>query len=185
MSEFSRREFLHDSLIAAAVAATASVPAVALAAKSSEKSSKSPNEKLGVCVIGVHDRGEAHLGGYAGKDDSEVVAICDVDSDVGQKRCEETAGKQGGRKPTYYQDIRKALDDKKIDCVSIATPNHWHALATIWAIQAGKDVYVEKPVCHNISEGQRMVEAAPSTTKLCRLERSAVPMPPTSMPWNS
>ena len=58
------------------------------------------------------------------------------------------------------QDIRRVLDDKSIDAISIATPNHWHALATIWACQAGKDVYVEKPVSHNVTEGRRMVEAA-------------------------
>jgi predicted dehydrogenase len=166
MSEFSRREFLYDSLLAAAAAATAGSAASAFAAASAEKTTKSANDKLGVLVIGVHDRGTAHLGGFEGKDDTEVVAICDVDSDVGQKRCEETAGKQGGHKPVFYQDIRKALEDKSVDIVSIATPNHWHALATIWAIQHGKDVYVEKPVCHNIWEGQQMVEAARKHNKI-------------------
>src|SRR5262249_44506073 len=71
-------------------------------------------------------------------------------------------------KPTYYQDIRQALEDKAVDCVSIATPNHWHALAAIWAMQHGKDVYVEKPVCHNISEGRRMVETARHYNKICQ-----------------
>ena len=65
-----------------------------------------------------------------------------------------------GTEPTVVQDIRRVLDDKSIDAISIATPNHWHALATIWACQAGKDVYVEKPVSHNVTEGRRMVEAA-------------------------
>src|SRR5438046_6869720 len=66
----------------------------------------------------------------------------------------------GMPKPKVYTDPRRVMDDKSIDAISIATPNHWHALATIWACQAGKDVYVEKPVSHNVSEGRRMVEAA-------------------------
>ncbi len=167
MSDFSRRQFLTDSMLAAAVAATAG-SAPKLFAATGETVTKSANDKLGVLVCGVHDRGTSHLGGFAGKTDTEVVAICDADKDVGEKRCDETAKKQGGRRPTFYQDIRKALEDKSVDCVSIAMPNHWHALAAIWAMKAGKDVYVEKPVCHNISEGQRMVETARKYNKICQ-----------------
>ncbi len=167
MSDFSRRQFLTDSLFAAAVAATAG-SAPKLLAATGESITKSANDKLGVLVCGVHDRGTSHLGGFAGKTDTEVVAICDADKDVGEKRCDETAKKQGGRRPVFYQDIRKALEDKSVDCVSIAMPNHWHSLAAIWAMQAGKDVYVEKPVCHNISEGRRMVETARKYNKICQ-----------------
>jgi predicted dehydrogenase len=169
MSELSRRQFLHDSLLTAAAAAAAgSVPT--LFAAEAVPASKGPNDKLGFCCIGVNGRGKSHLGAFQGNDslNTEVVAICDVDSDVGYKSCESVGAKQGGRKPTYYQDIRKALEDPAVDCVSIATPNHWHALAAIWAMQHGKDVYVEKPVCHNISEGQRMVEAARKYNKICQ-----------------
>src|SRR5262249_19800935 len=83
-----------------------------------------PNDKLGFCCIGVNGRGTSHLGAFQGNEtlNTEVVAICDVDSDVGHRRCESVAAKQGGRKPTYYQDIRKALEDPAVDCVSIATP---------------------------------------------------------------
>src|SRR5262249_519717 len=122
------------------------------------------------CCIGVNDRGKSHLGAFQGNDklNTEVVAICDVDSNVGAQRCEAVAAKQNGRKPKYYQDIREALEDKSVDCVSIATPNNWHALAAIWAMQHGKDVYVEKPVCHNISEGRRMVETARKYNRICQ-----------------
>src|SRR5206468_2118784 len=73
-----------------------------------------------------------------------------------------------GRTPKFEQDIRKVIEDKSIDIVSIATPNHWHALAAIWALQAGKDVYVEKPVSHNVSEGRRIVEAARKYKGICQ-----------------
>ena len=90
---------------------------------------------------------------------ARVTAVCDIDlsaAAAGQAFAE----KLQGSRPEVFQDMRKVLENKDIDAVSIATPNHWHALGTIWACQAGKDVYVEKPASHNIWEGQRMVEAA-------------------------
>ncbi|GIS58127.1 MAG: hypothetical protein CM1200mP2_03520 [Planctomycetaceae bacterium] len=87
------------------------------------------------------------------------MAVVDPDEAIGRQRAEKV-GNSSGRKPQYLKDMRKAFEDKSIDIVSIATPNHWHALAAIWAIQAGKDVYVEKPVSHNVSEGRRIVQAA-------------------------
>ena len=95
-----------------------------------------------------------------------MVAVCDADEAVGQARGVENVEKVTGKKPTFYKDMRKMFEDKSIDIVSIATPNHWHALAAIWAIQAGKDVYVEKPVSHNVSEGRRIVEAARKHQKI-------------------
>src|SRR5262249_35902358 len=85
--------------------------------------------------------------------------ICDIDLNV-TGPAQKAIAKHYGSEPKVVQDIRRVLDDKSVDVISIATPNHWHALATIWACQAGKDVYVEKPVSHNVSEGRRMVEAA-------------------------
>jgi predicted dehydrogenase len=169
MSRFPRRDFLFDSLLAAAAAASAGINHTASAAPD-EPADQSANARLGICVIGVNGRGKSHLQNFAGnqKSNTEVVAICDVDAQVGEKQCAAVAERQGGRKPAYVQDIRKALEDKSVDCVSIATPNHWHALAAIWAMQAGKDVYVEKPVCHNIAEGQRMIEAARKYDKICQ-----------------
>src|SRR5437764_6365081 len=89
---------------------------------------------------------------------TRLVALCDVDSNVLEnevKRCENK-----GEKVKGYTDIRKLLEDNDVDVVTIATPNHWHSLAAFWAVQAGKDVYVEKPVSHNVSEGRRVVEAS-------------------------
>jgi predicted dehydrogenase len=119
-----------------------------------------PNEKVRVAVVGAGGRGQSHLGGFAGKPGTTVTHICDCDEKAGQRSCEATAEKQNGQKPIWVQDMRRLLDNKEIDAISIATPNHWHSLGAIWAIQAGKDVYVEKPVSHNVLEGRRVVQAA-------------------------
>ena len=112
-----------------------------------------------VAVIRVRGRGLEHAFGFAGLKDVRITTICDVDSNVIGLASKGIALKYRAE-PKYVQDLRRVFDDKEIDAVSIATPNHWHALATIWACQAGKDVYVEKPVSHNVSEGRRAVEAA-------------------------
>jgi predicted dehydrogenase len=104
-------------------------------------------------------RGREHLIAWAKVPNVEVVAICDVDpthADAGV----DLVLKNGGKKPQVYSDFRKLLEDKSIDAVSIATPNHWHALITVWACQAGKDVYVEKPCTHNLFEAKQVVTAA-------------------------
>ncbi len=118
-----------------------------------------PNDTLRVAVCGVHGRGKDHIAGWSKLNDVRITTICDVDLSVtnGPSKAIEKRYKAA---PAVVQDIRRVLDDKSIDAISIATPNHWHALATIWACQAGKDVYVEKPVSHNVTEGRRMVEAA-------------------------
>jgi predicted dehydrogenase len=117
------------------------------------------NSRVRVAVLGVNGRGEDHIAGIQSVKEAEVVALCDPDLAVARKRAEEFQEKYG-RKPQVIQDLRKVFDDKNIDAVTIATPNHWHSLAAIWACQAGKDVYVEKPGSHNIFEGRKMVEAA-------------------------
>src|SRR5438105_1620128 len=106
----------------------------------------------------------AHVSGFS-KPGSVVAAICDTDESVFGKAAKGLESKTG-KAPTYYKDIRKLLEDKSIDAISIATPNHWHSLAAIWAIQAGKDVYVEKPVSHNVWEGRKLVEAARAHGKI-------------------
>lgn len=165
MSQTSRRQFLEQSMFATAATLAAGS---ALTIQSAQAQSSSPNEKLRVAVVGVRGRGTAHIGAFAGRKDTEVAYICDVDSEVAGVRVEEVAKRQDGTKPKFEKDIRKVLEDKSIDIVSIATPNHWHALGAIWAIQAGKDVYVEKPVSHNVSEGRRIVEAARKYNKICQ-----------------
>ncbi len=166
MSKRTRRQFLEDSMFATAAAVAAAGPSQLLAAD--EPQSSSPNERLSVAVVGVRGRGGSHLGAFAGRKDTLVTHICDADKDVGQRRATEMGKRQGGRKPKYLTDIREVLDDPSVDIVTIATPNHWHALGAIWAIQAGKDVYVEKPVSHNVSEGRRIVEAARKYEKICQ-----------------
>ena len=163
----SRRGFLAESaLITAALAALRERPVRAEAKPDAAPTGKK-RDKIRIAVIGVHGRGMAHLQGFAGRDNAEVVTICDVDEAVIAKGMKLVQDRQG-QAPTYVKDLRKVLDDKTIDAVSIATPNHWHALAAIWAMQAGKDVYVEKPVSHNISEGRRIVEVANKTKRICQ-----------------
>jgi len=117
------------------------------------------NDKIRVAVIGNNGRGKDHVQGIMNQPDAEVACLCDVDMNVLNKRGAEFE-KRYGRKPKLVQDLRRVFDDKEIDAVTIATPNHWHSLAAIWACQAGKDVYVEKPGSHNIYEGRKLVEAA-------------------------
>ncbi len=117
------------------------------------------NDRINVAVIGVRGRGQGHVAEYAKRPDAAVAAVCDIDT-ANNERAVQLALKLQAGKPKEYRDIRQVLDDKNIDAVSIATCNHWHALAAIWACQAGKDVYVEKPASHNIWEGRQMVEAA-------------------------
>ena len=112
-----------------------------------------------MAVVGINGRGGSHISAFGGMKGVRVVALCDVDKKV----LDNKAGafeKKSGRKVETYVDIRKLLENKDIDAISIATPNHWHSLATIWACQAGKDVYVEKPCSHNVFEGRKCVEAA-------------------------
>jgi predicted dehydrogenase len=97
-----------------------------------------------------------------------VLYVVDVDEKIAQNKAKTVAEMQGGRMPKFVADMREAFDDKSVDLVSTATPNHWHSLVAIWAIQAGKDVYVEKPVSHNVSEGRRVVEAARKYNKICQ-----------------
>jgi predicted dehydrogenase len=117
------------------------------------------NDEIRVAVVGINGRGGSHISAFGDMQGVQVAALCDVD----RKVLDNNAGafeKKYGRKVQTYVDIRKLLEDKDIDAISIATTNHWHSLATIWACQAGKDVYVEKPCSHNVFEGRKCVEAA-------------------------
>jgi predicted dehydrogenase len=167
MNSINRREFLQDS--AALSALLAGVSSIGLAAEKDTKAVKKGdvNDQLRVAVVGVHGRGSEHVSGFAGRHNCVVTTICDADSAVISGAMQK-AEKGQHQTPKYEQDIRKVLEDKSIDIVSIATPNHWHALAAIWAMQAGKDVYVEKPVSHNVSEGRRIVETARKYNRICQ-----------------
>jgi predicted dehydrogenase len=163
----NRRDFLKDSALSAALLAEASLLGKATAAEEKAAAKKETGDALRVAVVGVNSRGKAHVQGFAGQHGCVVTTICDADEAV-VGGAMKSAEKAQGKMPKYVQDIRKVVEDKDIDIISIATPNHWHALAAIWALQNGKDVYVEKPVSHNVSEGRRIVEAARKYNKICQ-----------------
>ncbi len=119
------------------------------------------NERINLAVIGLRNQGTVHLNSYCGLKDSHNVhlrALCDTDEALFAPALKLVAEKSG-LKPTTHWDLRAVLDDKDVHAVSIVVPNHWHALAAVWACQAGKHVYVEKPASHNIWEGRKMIEA--------------------------
>jgi predicted dehydrogenase len=125
------------------------------------------NERLNIAVIGVRGRGRDHISGLAGRHNCVVTHICDVDRDVTGGAVTLARDRQNSE-PTVVEDLRRIMDNRDIHAVTIATPNHWHSLAAIWAMQAGKHVYVEKPVSHNVWEGRRLVEAARHYNKICQ-----------------
>lgn len=147
---YSRRKFIQTAAVGTVVLGLPTIiPSRAFGA----------NDRMRVAVIGLNGRGKDHISGFSKLENVEVATLCDVDDVVLQKTASDFETKYK-RKVKLEQDLRKVYDDKDIDAVSIATPNHWHALAAIWACQAGKDVYVEKPACHNLYEGRKLVEAA-------------------------
>ncbi len=121
---------------------------------------KGANDRINVAVIGIRGQGQAHIAEYLRLKDTNVAALCDVDSNLFSDIIKKHFTDRGLPSPKTYMDMRKLFEDKDIDAVSIVTPNHWHALASIWALQAGKHVSVEKPCCHNFFEGRKLVEAA-------------------------
>ncbi len=148
MATINRREFVKSSALAAAVAPTIL-----------SEESRGANNRVRMGCVGVRGQGRSHLRNFQGLPGVEVAAICDIDESVLAERLKDFQ-EQGWREPKTHTDLRRLLEDPDIDAVSLALPNHWHALATIWACQAGKDVYVEKPATHNIWEGRKMIEAA-------------------------
>lgn len=117
------------------------------------------NDRVRLAVVGLHGRGGYHAKKFAARADCEIAYLCDVDESLFPSCLKEVEQIQH-RAPKVSGDFRRALDDKSVDAIIVATPDHWHALATIWGCQAGKDVYVEKPVSHSPWEGRKMVEAA-------------------------
>ncbi len=150
MSRQNRRTFLKQSAVATAAVA---MPMVA--------SSRvlGANDAIQLAVAGINGRGGSHISEFAKMDGVQVSWLVDPDSRLFASRTK-AVERLGKNTPQCVQDVRKALEDKKLDAVSIATPNHWHSLVAIWACQAGKDVYVEKPCSHNVYEGRKLVEAA-------------------------
>jgi predicted dehydrogenase len=172
MDVFSRREFLERSAIlsAAAAAAALGTDAAAQEKPAARARAGSANDRLRVAVVGVHGRGMNHVGGYTNKGgiNAEIVTVCDCDEAV-IGRAMTTIEKAQGKAPRFEKDFRKLLDDKSVDAISIATPNHWHALMTVWGMQAGKHVYCEKPATHNVREGAIMTAAARKHNRVCQV----------------
>src|SRR5690554_5953028 len=152
----NRRNFIQRSLLGAAGVAIGTPGFSA----TSYASILGANDRVNVAVIGINGMGQNHIQAYSQLKNTRVAALCDVDSNLFQERVQKLFVDKNLAKPKLYQDLRKLYEDKDIDAVSIVTPNHWHALAAIWAVQAGKHVSVEKPCCHNFYEGRKLVEAA-------------------------
>ncbi len=149
MKSISRRHFVKGSALAAgALAWPARSWAQVLGA----------NSDIRIAIVGFNGRGKDHIEGFRKASGARVVALCDVDQKVLEREAKKFRDRD--EKIETYTDVRKLLDNKNIDAIAIATPNHWHSLIAIWACQAGKDVYVEKPVSHNVWEGGQLVRAA-------------------------
>ncbi len=155
MKTTNRRTFLKSAALSTA--------AVSWSARSWSQV-EGANSDVRVAVIGFNGRGRDHLSGLTKVKGCRLTGLCDVDTSVLGK--EKQAWAEKGVTVETTTDLRKLLESKNVDAVSIATPNHWHSLAAIWAIQAGKDVYVEKPVSHNVFEGRKVVEAARKYQKI-------------------
>jgi len=149
MKTFRRRDFLKS---AALFTASFAVPVRVWAR------AEGANDDIRVGVVGFGGRGKGHIDAFSKMSGVRLVALCDVDSKILERGVKTLADK--GHNVQGFTDVRKMLESREIDVISTATPNHWHSLLTIWACQAGKDVYVEKPVSHNVFEGRKCVEAA-------------------------
>src|SRR5215212_864559 len=153
-----RREFIKNGLLGSAAVA---IGGMKLNAKS-YRAIIGANERINVAVVGIRGQGTAHIHNWCDIKESQNVrlkTLCDTDEQYFAEKSKIVVDKTGD-KPVTEWDMRKVFDDKEIDAVSFAIPNHWHALATIWACQAGKHVYIEKPASHNVFEGRKMIEAA-------------------------
>jgi predicted dehydrogenase len=161
-SRLDRRAFLFRSAAAGAAVGLAGAPYLQFA-----RAAASPNGEIRAACIGLRGKGGHHQSGLEAVEGAAVTALCDVDESV-LNSCAEQFEKRTGRKIKRFTDYRKLVEDPEIDVVSIATPNHTHALIGIAAIVAGKDVYVEKPCSHNIWEGRQLVKAARKHQRMCQ-----------------
>jgi len=174
IGELHRRRFLEETLIATAAGLVGGPTFGGQAfggptgAAQQRMSRVAANDQLRHAVIGCRIRGRAHAAEFARLPDVLVTHVCDPDLSLAQAVAQQVE-EQTGRRPQVEQDLRRLMDDPAIDTVSICSPNHWHALSAIWAMQAGKDVYVEKPVSHTVHEGRRMVEVVEQTGRICQV----------------
>ncbi len=153
MGRYNRRRFLQSS------AAIGAGSLFTIAGTRASGSVFGANDRIRIAVAGIRGRGQHHIREFASMKNVEVACLVDPDSRLYDSRSKQVSQKAGNT-PACVADIREALDDKNIDAVSVATCNHWHSLITVWACQAGKDVYVEKPISHNVFEGRQCAKAA-------------------------
>ncbi len=165
MTKLNRRDFLNRS----SKTSLAMGAGVTILGNAASATGAPANEKVILAAIGVGGRGTHLANGFAERGDCEYAYFCDVDIKKAGQRSENFAEQQGGKAPKPLQDFRKMLEDKSVDAVISATPDHWHAPSTVWSCQAGKDVYVEKPACHSCWEGRKMVEAARKYDRIVQL----------------
>jgi predicted dehydrogenase len=157
MARRSRRQFLGQSLAAAAAGVGAGF---AIGGTKSSGRVIGANDTIRIGVAGLNGRGGSHVDEFGKMKGVEITYLIDPDTRTYDKRIKQLQKLNPSAKPRTVVDIAEALEDKNLDAISVATPNHWHALMTIWGCQAGKDVYVEKPCSHNVHEGRVAVEAA-------------------------
>jgi predicted dehydrogenase len=160
-----RRSFVAGSSLLAASVASSGASAAA-----------DSNDKVRVCVIGVRGRGMGLATNFASNPNSVVTQICDVNENLFADTVKKLRDIQGVE-PKPVQDLRRVMDDKSIDAIAVATPDHWHALATIWGCQAGKHVYVEKPISNNVFEGWQEIQAARKYDRLVQVGTQSRSMP--------
>ena len=128
------------------------------------------NDRVVLASVGIRGQGNALKRGFARLTNVEIKTLCDPDANLAPERINDERLKDvASFKPGFVQDLRRALDDKDIDAIVIAAPNHWHALATVWGLQAGKHVFVEKPASHTVMEGRWMIDAAARYKKLVQV----------------
>jgi len=163
-SKLTRRDFITKSTLATAGMGVMSH----LHASSTQNNPIGANDRINLAVIGIRGRGQSHIQNFGGMKNVHVKTLCDVDEKLYPDRIKMAEEVQGSTPGTEY-DIRRVLDDKDIDAVAFATPNHWHALGSIWACQAGKHVYCEKPSSHNIWEGRKMIDAARKYNRIVQI----------------
>ena len=151
MDKITRRNFVKG----AAVAASAGV-----LLGTSKTSWAGANDRVNIAVLGINGRGRSHIRAYQVQKNVNITTLCDPDARLFGPRVRDLFTGQDLAAPKVEQDIRRVLDDPEVDAISLATPNHWHSLGAIWSLQAGKHVYVEKPMTHNNFEGRQLIKAA-------------------------
>ena len=158
MRNHTRRAFLRNTLLTS----------TALGCAPTLLRAQDANSRISVAVVGCGVRGRTHVAEFAGHPDCHVTYVCDPDT-ARAKALADQAEKRQGFRPRVVKDLRRIMEDASVDCVGVATCNHWHALASIWAMQAGKDVYVEKPLSWCVAEGRRVVQASRRYNRICQV----------------